>query len=413
MIAIAGASARMLASAAVDEGCEVWALDLFGDADTRARALGWWSIADPADALAIDPARLQAALRAAQASAQARGCRLLGWIPCAPLEGQPALLAALAAALPDIPLLGSSPAAVRRLRDPWTFFADLAAAGVDHPPVASERPADGQAWLLKDLLSCGGDHIRRVPASRPAPSLRPGQYLQRRAAGQPMSATLVFTPAGVDVLGFNRQIVVAAADGQASASIPHADPAADLNASPYRFVGVVGPVPVSATVAREVQQACDRLAALWGPLGLRGLASLDFLLQGDRWQALELNPRPSASTALYPAARPVRRHLAACRAREDKADAGDAAQAAASPVAPRTRGWAIVHARQPCALSAAAAAWLQAQPSTHDLPLAGQRFRPGDPLCSVSAEGADARQVLAALATRRTTLLQQLETCPA
>jgi predicted ATP-grasp superfamily ATP-dependent carboligase len=390
LIAVVGASARMLARAAVDEGCEVCALDLFGDADTQALALGWWPIGQDG-ACVPDAQRLQAGLRAAQACARASGRRLLGWVPCAPLEGHAALLSELAATLPELPLLGSSPAAVQRLRDPRAFFADLRAADIPHPPVAWERPDDGQAWLLKDFRACGGEHVRLLQATQPVPALQPGQYLQRRVPGQPMSATLVVEAGRVRVLGFNRQLVDAAAPTGAVAA-------------PYRFLGVVGPVPVPAVVAQQVQRACEQLTALAGPLGLRGLCSLDFLLQGDRWLALELNPRPSASTALYPAYGPVRAHLAACL--------GEPAAAAPAGLQP-TRGWAIVHARQRCRLTPAAAAWLGAQPATHDLPRAGQRFDPGQPLCSVSAVGANASQVLAALAARRAELLQQLETCPA
>jgi predicted ATP-grasp superfamily ATP-dependent carboligase len=412
-IAVVGASARLLVRAAVDEGLEAYALDLFGDADTRALALGWWYVGRPACG-AIDPAQLRAALQAAQACAQASGRRLLGWIPCAPLECEPALLAEVAAALPGLPLLGSRPAAVQRLRDPLHFFSDLRAAGIPHPEVGWQRPADGQAWLLKNLRSCGGEHIRLLSATQPVPALRPGQYLQRRAAGQPMSATFVVHAGRSRLLGFNRQVVEAAAPGRA--------------ASPYRFLGVVGPVPVPAKVAQQVQLACERLAAQGAPLGLRGLASLDFLLQGDSWQALELNPRPPASTTLYPGQHPVRLHLAACL--EIPRDAGlgfdvgtsepasmpaplpEARPGSAGPGSPRTRGWAIVHARQGCALTASMAAWLGAQPATHDLPLAGQRFSPGQPLCSVSAAGDNAQQVLSALSARREALLQQLETPP-
>ncbi len=65
-IAVVGASARLLVRAAVDEGLEAYALDLFGDADTRALALGWWYVGRPACG-AIDPAQLRAALQAAQA----------------------------------------------------------------------------------------------------------------------------------------------------------------------------------------------------------------------------------------------------------------------------------------------------------------------------------------------------------
>ena len=48
---------------------------------------------------------------------------------------------------------------------------------------------------------------------------------------------------------------------------------------------------------------------------MRGLASLDFLLEGDRIEVLELNPRPPASIVLYPRVGeggPLTAHLRAC-----------------------------------------------------------------------------------------------------
>lgn len=401
VLAVVGASARLLTQVAVAEGWDVYALDLFGDADTRALALGWWSVG-PAQGgdgspgcLQIDPAALRAGLEAALACARASGRDLLGWLPGAPLEGAADTLAWLAQQLPQLPLLGCAPAALRGLRDPHHFFAALAAAGLPHPAVARERPPDGQAWLLKDLRGCGGSHIRLLPAAQPVPALAAGQYLQRRAPGQPMSATFVTDGCEAQVLGFNRQIV------RADAGLP------------YRFCGVVGPVPVPGAVAQGLQQACDELVRIYGPQGLRGLCSLDFLLQGDDWQLLELNPRPPASTALYALWRPLQRHLQACGVQPP---AGPQATAdPAGPVDPAlaVHGWEIVYPRRPLTLSTEDARWLALQPATHDLPWAGQHFVPGQPLCSVSASAASLQQVLQQLTTRRETLLNHLETCPA
>jgi predicted ATP-grasp superfamily ATP-dependent carboligase len=74
----------------------------------------------------------------------------------------------------------------------------------------------------------------------------------------------------------------------------------------------------------------------------------------------------------------------------------------------RVHGSEIVFARAAFVLSADQAAALAAHGDCHDLPHAGTHFSPGDPVCSVEAEGADARAVHAALAARRQSLRDAL-----
>ena len=77
---------------------------------------------------------------------------------------------------------------------------------------------------------------------------------------------------------------------------------------------MIGPVPISEAVARQVHDAVHALVVAFG---VRGLCSLDFLLGTSGIEVLELNPRPSASLELYAQAAdgPLRSHLRACRRR--------------------------------------------------------------------------------------------------
>lgn len=386
LLAVVAPSARLLAQAAAREGLDVYALDLFGDADTRALAQGWWCVGD-AQQLRIDRLACTAGLQAAAAFARASGRELLGWVPGGGLEGEPQLLAEGAA---QLPLLGCTPQVMAQVRDPACFFEALDEAGIPHPPVARQRPDDGQAWLLKDLRGCGGSHVRLLSAAAPLPALAQSQVLQRRAPGLPMSASFVAgLPQGLRVLGFNRQVVrMHAADA----------------AVPYQFCGVVGPVPLPAAVQQGVLQACEQLARRFA---LRGLCSLDFLLHGEQWSVLELNPRPPASTALYAAQQPLRLHLEACLGRP----LGGAPASPPADMAP-VQGWHIVYARREGQLSSEQARWLAAQPDVHDLPRAGERWQPGQPLCSLSAGGHCASEVLQGLGARREALLRVLEPTP-
>jgi predicted ATP-grasp superfamily ATP-dependent carboligase len=368
-LAVAGLSARLMAEAAVSDGFDVVALDLFGDVDTCAAASRRFGIGEPAG-LQIDGDRVLSTL-----ALLARQGEVAGWVAGGGFEGRPALLAAGAEVLP---LIGTAPDAVARLRDPAQFFAFLDEHDVEHPAVRLSPAVDGSAWLLKDLHGSGGWHIRRAVPGQPA-SLAPGQCLQRECAGQPMSATFVANGSEVRLLGVNQQIVRA------------------LGASPYVFCGVIGPVPVAGGVLLRLQSILRTLAV---GLSLRGLASLDFLLEAGRVLVLEVNPRPPASLALYPAWQPMAAHVRACLLGE--LPVPPAASAA-------VHGHEIVFAPQPVWLDASMASGLVAMPDLHDLPAAGQQFAAGDPLCSVSASGRSAAEVQTRLHERRASLLRSLE----
>lgn len=372
MLALAALSARALAEAAARDGVAAIALDPFGDLDTQRAAAEWIDVGG-ADPLAIDAERLLAALERL-----ARRGDVDGWIAGSGFEGRPDLLAQGAARLP---LLGSAPEEVRRVRDPRDFFAVLAALGIAHPPVRYTPPPSGEGWLRKHGGGCGGWSVRRDahPSAEPTD---PGAYWQRERAGRPMSATFVANGRDAVLLGLNEQQVQA------------------IGTLPFVFAGVLGPVPASDALLAQVTRALRGLAAEYR---LRGLASLDFLCDGDTAEVLELNPRPPASLALYPrvgAGGPLRAHLRACTQ-------GELPDAPAADT--RVRAHAVVYARRPLAIDARTAEWLVAQRQLHDQPRPGTRVAAGDPVCSLSGEGDDAAALRAAMAGRREALLMQLE----
>ena len=401
VLAVAALSARVLAEAATEEGFEVVALDVFGDADTRRACLQWLSIGDPVG-LQLDAARLLSALEML-----ARRGDVVGWIAGSGFDDRPGLLERGAALLP---LIGTSAQAVRRVRDPQAFFGLLAAEGIPHPPVQMTAPAVGAGWLLKDARGCGGWHIRRLAPhdgdkvisprrDDEAPARLPGHhYFQREMRGEPMSATFIANGHEARVLGFNQLIV------------------RSFGARPFVFCGVLGPVPVPEWVAQRLGDVVDRLAA---GFSLRGLGSLDFMFDGTAFGVLEVNPRPPASMALYrqrsgQAASQrllggvVSAHLRACLHGELPEPAG-----AGNDVAnPAVAGTEIVFASRPMQLDAAAARRLAEVANGHDLPAGATRFEAGDPVCSVTASGPDAAQVRALLARGREAVHQLLETHP-
>ena len=368
-LAVAAVSVRLLAEAALQAGHRVVALDLFGDQDTQRACTQWLPIGDPAS-MRIDGPRLLAAL-----AELARSGDVAGWIAGSGFEAQIDLLARGAELLP---LIGTAPPDVQRVRDPKAFFACLDAHGIAHPPLQYAAPLDPVGWLAKDPGGCGGWQVR--PASSRAERLPQGAYFQRQVPGLPMSATFVANGRDARVLGFNRQLV------------------RRFGAHPFVFCGVVGPLALDETLERELGGVVRTLAA---EFGLRGLGSLDFMLDGEQFALLEVNPRPPASLALYLDGLPMQAHLRACL----HGELPDPAPDCAAPL----RGSEIVFARAPLRLGTEAVRELAAWPQCHDLPRAGSAFAAGDPLCSLTAQADSADDVIALLATRREALLARME----
>jgi predicted ATP-grasp superfamily ATP-dependent carboligase len=376
VLAVAAVSARLLAEAAARDGHSVVALDLFGDADTRRVSERWVPIG-AAGGLEIDAARV---LEALDDLAQRRGDHaVIGWIPGSGFEGLPDLLDAGATRLP---LIGTPPEGVRRVRDPQDFFGMLATHGIAHPSTRFDPPAEAAGWLRKDARGCGGWHIRRASSDD---RVEPGGavYFQREMPGVPMSATFIADGARAMLLGCNELIV------------------RPMGARPHVYAGCIGPVDVPAEIARQVAAAVRLLVA---EFGLRGWCSLDFIRRDDgEIGVLEVNPRPPASLALYAGAGLIDAQLRACFR-------GKLPAAGALALPPCMAGHEIVYARWPLTLTPRGAQHLADRADVHDLPAAGAQWSAGDPICSLSTTGADAVQVRGRLAAARDDLLMFLET---
>lgn len=370
---LAGLSVRAMAEAARRDGLAVWALDLFGDADTRAASLGWQPIGRPG-ALQIDGPRLLAALQEHR--------RAAGWWPGSGFEGQPALLDEAAERLP---LLGSPPAALRAVNDPVHFFGRLDAWGIAHPAVAWRRPPDAAGWLRKRAGRQGGAGVRpaRPDDADPAP---PGVYWQRVQPGQPMSMTLLAAaPGRAALLGLNR-LWCLPQPGQ-----------------PFAFGGVAGPVALPGRASTALQGVAERLVAAFD---LRGLVGVDFIWHEEQAWLIEVNARWPASAALYAARGGLARaHLDACLHGRLPEPATLAAWRPAGRV-----GQQLLRAPRALSLSAATLAAWAVQPHVHDRPAQPQTLAAGEPLCTLSAHAADDDALQALLAQRAAALCHDLET---
>jgi predicted ATP-grasp superfamily ATP-dependent carboligase len=371
-VVVAALSARQLASSARRAGWTVHALDLFGDVDTRAAASRWTPIGEP-DTLRIDGARFLAALKDACSAA-----RCIGWIAGAGFEPQLHLLDAGARVMP---LIGNGTDVAQRVRDPRRFFAALDGLGIAHPPTQFTPPRDPRGWLVKDFASSGGWHVRRADGTLPgaAEDGATGVYFQREAAGRPMS--LLFLADGKRALPVATNALRFRAVG----------------ARPFVYHGAIGPVTdLPAHVPVALARAVDALADAFQ---LRGLGSLDVLVDGDTIRVLELNPRPTATLALYDADMPrglVLQHVEACKARLPDAPL---------PIrSTRVRGESTVFTAQRCRIQPAHVSALT-HLGCHDIPQPGTDVPAGAPLCTVAAHDTTVTHVDEQLATREAAVL--------
>jgi predicted ATP-grasp superfamily ATP-dependent carboligase len=347
---IAAISARALAESARRGGYRATVLDCFADRDTRAAAAECRAVSR-AGSLHFDRrALLDAAAELAPAAPLVYG---------AGFEARPGLLSRL---VHGRELIGNPPAVVRAVKDPRRFFPLLDVLAIPHPRVREAAPPVPEGWLIKHGGGAGGTHIQPAGSRRP----RRGDYFQQRETGRAMSALFLADGRRALILGFNEQWTSAAREGLS-----------------YLYGGAVGRVPIAAPLDAWIR---DRLDALVAETGLRGLNGLDFLLDGERWSVLELNPRPPATMDLYDPDYEdglVRLHVEACHGNLP-------VTARAGPA----RAQRIVHSREGWRVDSRFAfpGWCR------DIPGPGTDIRPGDPVCTVHAEAADAaeatRQVL-------------------
>ncbi len=358
---MAAVSARPFARAAAAAGFRVVAADAFGDADTRACAA------------------LTLRLRHADGGFEAAGVRRLlpllaggaGLVYGSGFETQPALLAELAC---YGNLHGNSAETVGMLKHPGRFFALLRRLGIPFPQTRRAPPTQPAGWLSKLAGGSGGVH---VAAAVDGTAGGPARYFQRRVPGLPCS--LLFLADGRDIVevGCNLQWLA---------------PAANM---PYRYGGAVSRAPLPGPVRAAMREAAQRITVA---AGLRGLNSLDCMADGEAVWVLEVNPRLTASFALYDmtaaGANLLRAHLSACAgrlawpAREEEAGAHLIYYAPFDVTVPSAVAWP---------------AWVA------DVPRAGSRVAAGEPLCSIMARAPDAAAATELVRQRTRELQERLQ----
>lgn len=353
---VAAVAGRALAASASRAGHTVVVVDCFADRDTRALAR------DSRSVVAAHGLRLDGRALLAAAEALAPPGRCAGVVYGSGFEGRTGLLARL---LVGRRRYGNEPSAVAAIKDPRCFLPLLDRLGIRYPEVRLTPPPDPAGWLVKRPGGAGGAHVRHAGRRR----VRAGSYFQRFEKGRGLSALFLADGRRARVIGFNEQWTAPARRGR-----------------PFLYGGAVGGIALPPAVESDLRAKLDVLVAATGLVGLNGI---DFLLRGDEWLALEVNPRPTATVELYDPDYPhglFDWHLRACEG-----------ELPGHPARPRAaRAHAVVYAANNVQLSAAFLFpdWCR------DLPDPGTRFAPGDPVCTVHAAAADAERAVALVRRR-------------
>ncbi len=269
-----GGSTRAAAWSAVRAGWTPICADLFADLDTR-QVAEIVPVRDFPTSLPEDVASVQAG----------------GWFYTGGLENHPDIIERMLR--PDAsygPLWGTPPAALRLVRDPFWLAETLQAAGLpalDVLPESSPPPADG-TWLQKPLASAGGRAIRvwnREAASR---DFGEPHYFQRRAAGVSCSAVFRALGGKVEWLGATQQLI---------------SPVAPRESQPFAYGGSIGPIDqLDNSPCPLTDKQIDRVFRLAETVAsashLFGLFGIDFLVNVNEVNVVEVNPRYTASVEI-------------------------------------------------------------------------------------------------------------------
>lgn len=362
---IAAASARPFVRAAVAAGFEVVAADVFCDADTRRDASQAIQLGYTLGGFEAEEIRREIfPLLAHEPTTAGQTAFVYG----SGFETQPGLLEEIAQ---RGQVLGNPAETVRIAKDPDRFFSLLHALDIPFPETAFLPPASADGWLTKRVGGSGGTHVRSGVHGDGA-----DHYYQRRVPGQPYSLLFLADGQQVRVVGYNEQM---------SAPSPE---------MPCRYGGAVSQASLPQALRAGMRDAALRITSA---IGLRGLNSLDCMVDGERFWVLEVNPRLSATFALYDAAaggaRLLQAHLRAC--------AGDLALAL-----PPEQAQAHLIYYAPCDLTIPPGMiwpeWVA------DVPSGASYIKADEPLCTVMAASGDAHEAKALAQLRVTQLAQRI-----
>ena len=351
-------SARMLAQMAVDAGFEVIAIDCFADLDTQNLAVLSFKL----ESLALDD--LKAVLEKLQQDD--------GLLPVVYGSGFEHFIDSLGYLERHWRVLGNPLSIYKQFQDKQALFHTFDQLSINYHEVRFTAPDNLTGkWLVKPMQGEGGQGIR-VYSKLESPTDH--VYWQRYCAGQSYSALFIASGDAIEIIGFNRQAIVAEGDAY------------------FTFAGVISQVNLPCSTRQLIAQWLKKLLTVYR---LRGLGSLDFMLENDQCYALEINPRVPASAQLY-GKQIFKHHLQACWGKLEPIDALPTSSA----------GYRVLYAKREIGISKRIAwpKWVV------DRPESGVFIGKGQAICSIIANGKNSRQVSLQLIRRQRFMENLLKT---
>lgn len=359
-------SGRAIAESARRSGYRVTVLDGFCDQDTLAVA-ECWPVTQGFAHLDVE--------MFAQEIASLLPEHSCGLVYGAGLEESTSLLSRLSQCCQ---LFGNHPSVLELLRRPRRFFALLDRLQIAYPEVSFVPPyaKNDEAWLIKRAGSCGGQGVAYFRAEHSAAD--PYSYYQKYIPGQVMSVLFIADGIRHRTIGYNRL-------GARASNAP----------APFLYSGAIGQASLHRTFRTRVERIVVQLVC---ELGLRGINSLDFVLNDEGVFVIDINPRPTATLELYEHLMPegwIKHHVEACQGK-----------LAVVPIIGSTMvcGHQIVYSPRSIEIPGGISwpAWAK------DRPAAGSRIVAGQPLCSLCASGASSDEVERLLEQHQEKILQML-----
>ena len=345
-----GLSVRPLAASAVKAGIEVYAIDLFDDLDTRTCSVS--SLAVEYAGGGLDNTALFASIEKLD-PAQQLPVVYTGGFECNPDQ--------IEKISNKRKLLGNSAAIIASIKNPDQFARALSELSIPAPKICFEQPGDDRIWLQKKTGSSGGMSIKfATDSNREAGS---GLYFQEFKNGRIISATVLATDVDAQIVGFSEQWCTDSDQQEEFA---------------YGGAVSIASESLPPAVKDSIKQAADSLVAHFG---LRGLITMDMIVEEQDWWLLEVNPRPGFTFELHEGSDSLIGahcsvfcgHYPQVRSttRDDIFNAHWVVYAPTTWQVPKKWDWP---------------AWVR------DRPASNNHFEPGDPVCTVYATAASSDQ---------------------
>lgn len=204
-------------------------------------------------------------------------------------EARPGILSQIAEIMP---VLGNAVDVIAAVKSPHIFFKSLSDLNINFPELidADSQSTNAELRVIqKRIGGSGGQHISWVDLSKSQSEQLnifnpPDVYHQAYVEGQAISVLFLagasdgYNDAPVAVIGFNQQWV------------------SGDERQPFKLGGIVSHVVLKEAIEQQIERSVQNIVEKFNLIGLN---SLDVIVSHEEIYVLEVNPRLSASLALY------------------------------------------------------------------------------------------------------------------